>query len=284
MIVYEIKNKINGKSYIGQHSSDELGPYWGSGKLIKKAIQKHGIENFERLILESCSNKEELNEREKYWINEKNTIKSGYNITEGGTGGDLSKFIDYSDEWKEIQRTNTQNYWDTITEEELEERSKKVSGVNNGMFGKVGYWSGKKLSEETIKKQLASRGSYVGDRNPNWKGGSSLNFCICGTQISTVNKTCIKCRDTKGTNNHFFGKHHSEETKKTLSEKRKGIKPTNMKQVSIDDVVYESLAEASRETGIPSPTILWRIKSNNTKYEKYLYYESHPTIKAPLSN
>jgi hypothetical protein len=49
-------------------------------------------------------------------------------------------------------------------------------------------------------------------------------------------------------------------------------------------VVYESLAEASRQTGIPSPTILWRIKSKNTKYEKYLYYESHPSIKAPLSN
>ena len=54
-----------------------------------------------------------------------------------------------------------------------------------------------------------------------------------------------------------------------------------MKQVIIDDIIYESLAEASRQTGIPSPTILWRIKSKN---EKYRNYHSHPTIKAPLSN
>jgi len=54
-----------------------------------------------------------------------------------------------------------------------------------------------------------------------------------------------------------------------------------MKQILIHDIVYESLAEASRQTGIPSPTILWRINSKNKKYENYLY---HPKIEAPLSN
>ena len=73
MIIYEIKNKINGKIYIGQHSSDELESYWGSGKLIKRAIDKYGIENFKRTILERCSTKDELNEREKYWIKEKSS-------------------------------------------------------------------------------------------------------------------------------------------------------------------------------------------------------------------
>ena len=82
-------------------------------------------------------------------------------------------------------------------------------------------------------------------------------------------------------NNPFFGKQHSEETKKKLSESKKGKKPTNMKQVIIDNIIYESLSEASRQTGIPSPTILWRINSKN---EKYKNYNSHPSIKAPLSN
>ena len=54
MIIYEIKNKINGKSYIGQHTFEDLGDYWGSGKLIKMAIKKYGIDNFERIILEKC--------------------------------------------------------------------------------------------------------------------------------------------------------------------------------------------------------------------------------------
>jgi hypothetical protein len=42
-----------------------------------------------------------------------------------------------------------------------------------------------------------------------------------------------------------------------------------MKQVIINSVVYQSLAEASRKTGIPAPTILWRIKSKNKKYKNY---------------
>jgi len=54
-----------------------------------------------------------------------------------------------------------------------------------------------------------------------------------------------------------------------------------MKQVMIDNTIYESLTAASKQTGIPSTTILWRIKSKNKKYENY---QSHPAIKAPLSN
>jgi hypothetical protein len=66
-----------------------------------------------------------------------------------------------------------------------------------------------------------------------------------------------------------------------LSEKRKGKKPTNITKVEIGNIVYESLSEASRQTGIPSSNFLWRIKSKNKKYQNY---QSHPTIKAPLSN
>jgi hypothetical protein len=117
--------------------------------------------------------------------------------------------------------------------------------------------------------------------NPNWKGGISFKYCECGIKITPINNTCQNCRDKSGINNPFFGKQHSEETKKKMSEKRKGKKPTNMTQVSIDNIVYESLSEASRQTGIPSPTILWRIKSKNKKYKNY---QSHPSIKAPLSN
>lgn len=281
MIIYEIKNKINGKVYIGQHSSDEFGTYWGSGKLIKRAIKKYGLDNFERFILERCSTKEELNEREKYWIKENDSINKGYNLAEGGTGGDTSEFIDYSKEWREGQRQRTKQYWESLSENELFERSNKVKGENNGMFGKIGYWKGKNVSKEIIQKGLESRRSYKGEENPNWKGGVSKKKCKCGKDISPNNETCAECRNINGENNPFFGKQHSEETKNKLSESRKGKKPTNMKQVIVDDIIYESLVEASRQTSIPSPTILWRINSKNKKYENY---QSHPAIKAPLSN
>jgi len=273
MIIYEIKNKVNGKSYIGQHSSNELGSYWGSGKLIKQAIEKYGVENFERIILENCSNKDELNEREIYWIREKNSIKNGYNLTEGGTGGDNSKFIYYSEDWKEGQRDKTKQYWASLSEGERKERSNKVKGENNGMYGKIGPWKGKKLPKEMIKKQLDSRRSYEGEGNPNWKGGISKKKCKCGKDIAPNNETCSSCRDRTGDKNPFYGKNHSNETKKKLSENRKGIKPANTRKIEIDNVVYEGLNNASIATGIKGTTIWHRINSKNKKYENYKYLD-----------
>lgn len=48
-------------------------------------MQKYGVENFELSILEECS-KEDLNDRERFWIAYlKSTNKQfGYNIGEGG--------------------------------------------------------------------------------------------------------------------------------------------------------------------------------------------------------
>jgi len=281
MIIYEIKNKINGKVYIGQHSSNELGSYYGSGKLIKNAIKKYGIENFERNILERCSTKNELNKREKFWIKEKNSLVNGYNLTEGGTGGDNSKFIDYSDEWAEKQRQNAKKYWHNLSEEDRNTRRQKVIGDKNPMYDKEGFWKGKKIPKQIIKKQLESRRSYIGEENPNWKGGISKKKCECGKEILPNSETCSQCRNRSIENNPFFGKQHSEEAKKKMSDKRMGKKPPNMTQVEIDNIIYDSLAEASRQTGIPSPTILWRMKSKNKKYQGY---QSHPSIKLPSSN
>lgn len=266
MIIYEIKNKVNGKIYIGQHSSDELGSYWGSGKLIKRAIKKYGIENFERTILEKCSNKNELNERERYWIKEKDSIHTGYNLTDGGTGGNMSQFINYSDEWKEGQRSRTKQYWNSLSEEERKERSDKLKGRNNGMYGKTGYWKGRKLPVEMIQKQLDSRRSYEGEGNPNWKGGISKKKCICGKNIAPNNKTCTKCLDRSGENNPFFGKEHSEETKQLLREyaSRRTTKPSNTKKVIAEGVEYASANEAAKTFNISRSLVNYRCNS-----EKY---------------
>ena len=48
--IYKTTNLINGKIYIGQHKSEEYdSSYYGSGKLIRRAIEKYGITKYHRL-------------------------------------------------------------------------------------------------------------------------------------------------------------------------------------------------------------------------------------------
>ena len=83
--IYKVTNLINGKYYIGKHQTKNLNDgYMGSGKLIKQAIEKNGIENFKKEILHIFDNEEDMNakEAELVVINE-NT----YNLCPGGKGG-----------------------------------------------------------------------------------------------------------------------------------------------------------------------------------------------------
>lgn len=99
--IYLIRNKINNKIYIGQ--SVNIYRRWqehlrsaqpnkyskkslrDSNAPIHLAMQKYKIENFEISLLEKCS-KEQLNEKEIYWIAllKSNNSSIGYNITNGG--------------------------------------------------------------------------------------------------------------------------------------------------------------------------------------------------------
>ena len=69
--LYEIKNNINGKIYVGVHQSTNTDDgYMGSGIAISAAIRKYGIENFTKAILETFLSDAEMYAREKEIVNE----------------------------------------------------------------------------------------------------------------------------------------------------------------------------------------------------------------------
>jgi hypothetical protein len=77
-VIYKITNLLNGKIYIGKELKYNI-QYYGSGILIRKAIIKYGQENFRKDIIEECQ-VDQLNEREKYWIEFLNSrAPVGYN-------------------------------------------------------------------------------------------------------------------------------------------------------------------------------------------------------------
>ncbi len=205
--IYIISNKINNKKYIGRRKyigkNINADRYIGSGKNLKKAIKKYGIENFEKEILCECSSYKEICSLEKYYISLYNAIydKSFYNLHEGGelSGGNLIK--NYSDQekriiWDKISKTlmgrkqgknkkkseHMKKMWENFTSEEKNERLKYIAGYNKG----------RKMSEDQ-KEKLRER---------------------------MIGKGC-------GEENPFYGKHHTKEQKEKWSMERKGKIPWN---------------------------------------------------------
>jgi group I intron endonuclease len=96
MFVYRTTNLVNGKIYIGQHSTNNLKDgYKGSGLLISKAFKKYGKDNFKFEIIKFSDSREYLDQLEKKLIDEHNALDNeiGYNIHQGGLGGSSFKKI-----------------------------------------------------------------------------------------------------------------------------------------------------------------------------------------------
>lgn len=171
MVIYKTTNLINGKFYIGKDAKNR-NSYLGSGKILKQAIEKYGIENFKKEILEVCSSLEELDERERFWIRELNAIEEGYNLTDGGTGGDTWSNIDLETHWNTGKTPwNKGKVCSKQIREKISQSKKQFfiehpeKKVNSGTFlsGQGHKEFGKKQDVERIKKRLntlTSNGVY----------------------------------------------------------------------------------------------------------------------------
>jgi len=94
--IYGLRNKINGKWYIGQ--SADIEKRWlraykrldcKKQRKIYAALQKYGYDNFDKIVLEKCL-VDHLDDREEHWVKHYDCVENGYNCTEGGRGGNLS--------------------------------------------------------------------------------------------------------------------------------------------------------------------------------------------------
>lgn len=89
--IYKITNKTNNKVYIGQSNNLERRKKehfsWklNNRQYIDELISDLGADNFLFEVIEYCS-QNELDEKEKYWIEYYNSFYDGYNRTKGGAG------------------------------------------------------------------------------------------------------------------------------------------------------------------------------------------------------
>ncbi len=87
--VYRTTNLISGEIYVGKHSCRCVScSYIGSGKVLKAAVRKYGIENFRKEILFSFDTEDEMNAKEAEIVTEEFCARNDtYNLCAGGRGG-----------------------------------------------------------------------------------------------------------------------------------------------------------------------------------------------------
>lgn len=153
-IVYKTTNLVNGKIYIGVHSTNKIDDgYLGSGRIFRRALKKYGEDNFEREILFDFDSTEKAYNKERELVDKEFIERSdNYNFITGGFGG-----AEVSEETRKRLRENNSKIW-------LGKRGSEIP------------WFGKPISEER-KKHLSE--TRMGENNPMWgKTGSRLGFRI----------------------------------------------------------------------------------------------------------
>ena len=187
-LIYQIRNKLNGMIYIGQHQTENVNDgYMGSGILITRAIEKYGLENFEKTNLFECKSEAEMNAKEAEIVNKDFIARDDvYNMAIGGfnwssankrytkerRSADMKKFFDSmtDDERKHYFQLKTKLYyewWNNLSECQKSEFSDKVSnGIKNHIKKYGALFANHKHSDETKNKiSAAKKGKCCGKAN-----------------------------------------------------------------------------------------------------------------------
>lgn len=194
--IYVYTNKENGKQYVGK-STDIYGRKQGHLRKVQcgdtspfhNALRKYGEDGFLFEILEECES-DMLNERERFYIKKLNSAyPNGYNLTEGGDGGDM---------------------FAKRSEAQIAETRRKMSLSHVG----------KKHTKEEIEKISASQKGkprmYAKNKTP-WNKGMKMSEDFC-QKISDSGR---------GEKNGMFGKKQSQLCRQKNSEIHKGQTPAN---------------------------------------------------------
>lgn len=190
--LYITTNLANGKKYIGQTTSTRKN-YLGSGRIIMAAIKKYGRHNFVREnIFEGDWELVDL--LEALYIEKFDAINSTdyYNLKEGGHHGKhnnplTSKLMSEKATGRKASIEARQN------------RSKRVTGVNNPFYGKH-------HSNESVAKIKQARAQQVITKESNQKRSATM----FGHKKETA--TCPHCKLTGGKGNMV--RYHFDNCKK----------------------------------------------------------------------
>jgi hypothetical protein len=197
-IIYQITNTVNKRIYIGKHETVDVNDgYMGSGKLLKRAQSKHGIQFFVKEILHVFDTEDEMNTKEAELVTEEFCKRiDTYNICVGGKGG-FSYINNNPDQFLTEKRlaslrlghTHAVKQWKHLyeTDEDFRLRRREISKLAWAAYKEKypeGAFKGKKHTEKT-KRIIGEKNALMrGERNSQY-GSMWITNGIVSQKIKT---------------------------------------------------------------------------------------------------
>lgn len=172
--IYCIENSISKKKYIGQ--SVNIKERWNKHKYelkrnehdndyLQNAWNKYGEDSFKFYILEECE-QFELDDKEIYYIEQYNIInrKYGYNLKTGGQNNPRATEESNKKLSKKVKESYVSNpsliekrKKDALIQWSNPDIKNKITGKNNGMYGKHHTEEARNKISEKAKGRISSR-------------------------------------------------------------------------------------------------------------------------------
>lgn len=180
MYIYCITNLINGKIYVGQHKSEDLGKYFRKnirfalrGRTDKprlyEAIRDHGPEQFTISPIVRPVNEEQMEQLERFFIRvlDSRNSDTGYNVLEGG-----SSFLGHSQRGRskseEHRKKLSASQKGVSRAPRSEEHRRKIS-ENKKKWWKANKATFKRSEESLEKTRQASLGRKMPPRSNEYR-------------------------------------------------------------------------------------------------------------------
>lgn len=246
--VYVIWCRITDKFYVGvtrQRITVRIRQHRRGKQFIDREIQRIGWENWDWWTVEENISSENIDEREKFWVGFFDCVfPKGYNKTNGGIGNisvteATCALISQRARERDVSGENNPMYGKHHTDEVKAAQSARMKGKNLGkppankgvphtpeakakmseaQKGEKNGFYGKHHTEEAKEK---NRQAHLG-KHPSEETRAKMR----GRHPSPETRAKMS-ESRKGEKNHFFGKHHTEESKEKNRQAHLGQIPWN---------------------------------------------------------